>query len=328
MESLVHRCVAILGVITLLRIVYKFVSFLALYISPPSGLSRYERTAAGATAWALVTGSSDGIGHAFSSELARRGFNVVLHGRNAEKLTAVKSELTSKYPARQFRIIIADASDLSNLSFPGIAESLSDIPLKILINNAGAMMPRHQFGPVDSFTIEELSANISVNATFPLLLTGVLMPLLVANQPSLVLNVGSLADVGMPLFPSYGPSKAFLMNSSIELGLESALEGRDVDVLGLRIMQVTGTGTMVLPPSFLVPDAATWVRSAFARVGCGRPTVLPYWPHAVQLALWEALPDWVKRKTLISAVKEMREGDPTGKKTAAAAAADLRKKVL
>ncbi|KAL6405444.1 hypothetical protein AUP68_11200 [Ilyonectria robusta] len=225
MESLVHRCVAILGVVTLLRIVYKFVSFLALCISPPSGLSRYERTAAGATAWALVTGSNDGIGHAFSSELARRGFNVVLHGRNAEKLTAVKSELASQYPARQFRIIIADASDLSNLSFPGIAASLSDIPLKILINNAGAMMPRHQFGPVDSFTTEELCANISVNATFPLLLTGVLMPLLVANQPSLVLNVGSLADVGMPLFPSYGPSKAFLMNSSIELGLESALEG-------------------------------------------------------------------------------------------------------
>ncbi|KAH8736599.1 hypothetical protein BGZ61DRAFT_527533 [Ilyonectria robusta] len=327
MESLAHRCVAILGVITLLRIAYKFVSFLALYISPRLGLSRYERTASGVTAWALVTGSSDGIGKAFGSELARRGFNVVLHGRNAEKLAVVKSELASQYPARQFRIIIADASNLSTLSFPDIAATLSDIPLKILINNAGAMMPRHQFGPVDSFTTEELSANISINATFPLLLTGVLMPLLVANQPSLVLNVGSLADVGMPLFPSYGPSKAFLMNSTIELGLESALEGRDVDVLGLRIIQVTGTGTMLLPPSFFVPDAATWVRAAFARVGCGRPTVLPYWPHAVQLALMEALPDWMRRKALINAVKEMREGDPTGKKTAAATAG-LRKKVL
>ncbi|KAH7117324.1 short chain dehydrogenase/reductase [Dactylonectria macrodidyma] len=309
MESVVCRCVAVLGAITLLKIVYKSFSVLMLYFSPPVGLSRYEHTSTGAAPWALVTGSSDGIGKAFSSELAYRGFNVVLHGRNAEKLFVVKSELGSLYPARQFRIIIADASDLSKVSFPDIAASLSDIPLKILINNAGAMMPRHHFGPVDSFTPEELSANISINASFPLLLTGALMPLLVANQPSLALNIGSLADVGMPLFPSYGPSKAFLMNSSIELGLESALEGRDVEVLGLRIFQVTGTSTTALPPSLLIPDAATWVKTALARVGCGRPTILPYWPHAVQLALLEALPDWAKRKALISAVREMRATD-------------------
>ncbi|KAJ3453636.1 hypothetical protein MRS44_017883 [Fusarium solani] len=198
---------------------------------------------------------------------------------------------------------------------------------QILINNAGAMMPRHHFGPVDSFTPEELSANISINASFPLLLTGALMPLLVANQPSLTLNVGSLADVGMPLFPSYGPSKAFLMNSSIELGLESVLEGRDVEVLGLRIFQVTETSTTALPPSLLIPDAATWVKTALARVGCGRPTILPYWSHAVQLALLEALPDWAKRKALISAVRKMR-GDSTGKTDAAAAVTDLQKKAL
>ncbi|CAM1501489.1 Fc.00g034730.m01.CDS01 [Cosmosporella sp. VM-42] len=327
MELSLYHCVAILGALTLLKTVYKLCSFLALYLAP-SKLSRYEHTTTGNPPWAFVTGSSDGIGRAFAFELASRGFDVVLHGRNPNKLASVKADLEAKYPARQVRSIIADASDSSKLSFTEIKAMLADIPLKILVNNVGSTMPRHEFGLVDSYTSEELHANISTNATFPLLLTGALMPLLVANQPSLILNIGSQADVGIPLFPSYGPAKSFFMTSTIELGLEADLAERDVEVLGLRVSQVTGTGTIVLPPSFMIPEAGTWVKAALARVGCRRSVILPYWPHAVQLAILDALPDWMRRKALISAAKGLLEGDPTGKKAAAAAAKDLKEKAL
>jgi len=40
----------------------------------------------GAGSWALVTGSSEGIGKAIASELARRGFNIVLSARTLSKL--------------------------------------------------------------------------------------------------------------------------------------------------------------------------------------------------------------------------------------------------
>ena len=36
----------------------------------------------GENAWALVTGSTSGIGKAFAMELAREGFNIILVGRS------------------------------------------------------------------------------------------------------------------------------------------------------------------------------------------------------------------------------------------------------
>lgn len=327
MAAIWYKCLTAFGTLALLSTLYKLLSFLKLYLRP-SSFQRYQRTKSGETPWAMVTGASDGIGKAFAFELARRGFNVVLHGRNPEKLALVQSDLEAHYPSRYFRIIIADASDISKISFPDIAENVADIPLKILINNVGATMAREFFETIEFYSAEELTANISANAMFPLLLTGALMPILDANQPSLVLNIGSWADVGMPLFPSYGPSKAFFMTSTVELGMEAAFKGTDVEFLGLRIAQVTGTGTIMLPPSFLVPDAETWVKIALSRVGCGRPTIFPYWQHALQHAALKALPAWMQRKALVSVMREMKKGDPTGSKAAAAAAEDLRKKAL
>lgn len=328
MAAILHQCLVALGTLMLLRTIYKLSSFLAIYLRP-SKFHRYQHTKSGESPWAMITGASDGIGKAFAFELARRGFNVVLHGRNPEKLALVQSDLEAHYPSRYFRIIIADASDISKVSFPDIAENVADIPLKVLINNVGATMPREFFETVEFYSAEELSANISANAMFPLLLTGAVMPILDANQPSLVLNIGSWADIGMPLFPAYGPSKAFFMASTLELGLEAGYKGTDVEVLGLRIAQVTGTGTIMLAPSFTVPTAETWVKAALARVGCGRPTILPYWQHAVQLAVLESLPTWIQRKALVSVMRTMKaDPDPTGSKAAAAAAEELRKKAL
>ena len=64
-----------------------------------SGLPKYLRkTPDGGASWALVTGASDGIGRALSSEVAARGFNVLIHGRNESKLSNVREELAAVYP--------------------------------------------------------------------------------------------------------------------------------------------------------------------------------------------------------------------------------------
>lgn len=40
----------------------------------------------GADSWALVTGSTDGIGKEVARQLASRGFNIILMARSSEKL--------------------------------------------------------------------------------------------------------------------------------------------------------------------------------------------------------------------------------------------------
>ncbi len=49
--------------------------------------------------WALVTGSTDGIGKAYAFALAKRGLNIVLVSRSPYKLQNVAADLESKHPS-------------------------------------------------------------------------------------------------------------------------------------------------------------------------------------------------------------------------------------
>ena len=44
----------------------------------------------GEDAWAMITGSTDGIGKAFAEVLAEQGFNIIIVGRSPEKLEKTK----------------------------------------------------------------------------------------------------------------------------------------------------------------------------------------------------------------------------------------------
>lgn len=59
-----------------------------------TGKAKGAKLRAGSSAnWAVVSGASDGIGKEFSLQLARKGFNVFLIGRNEEKLAKVAGEI-------------------------------------------------------------------------------------------------------------------------------------------------------------------------------------------------------------------------------------------
>lgn len=64
----------------------------------------------GTGSWALVTGSSDGIGKAIAFEFARAGFNIVLSARTQSKLEGVKLELEDKFPNVEVRLLAVDYS--------------------------------------------------------------------------------------------------------------------------------------------------------------------------------------------------------------------------
>ena len=53
--------------------------------------------------WALVTGSTDGIGKAYAFALAKRGLNIVLVSRTPFKLQNVAAEIEQKYSSIKTR---------------------------------------------------------------------------------------------------------------------------------------------------------------------------------------------------------------------------------
>ncbi len=313
---------AILGTLTAATTLYNILGFAAIY-TRPSGLPRYLHSSpAGQPPWALVTGASAGIGQQFARELAARGFNVVLHGRNPAKLARVCDELAAAFPARAFRILVADAACVAcrscldevavvapgrRVDFDAIVSALQGLHLTVLVNNAGGGPVDPTFEPLDDFPERTITGNISLNAVFPTLLTARLLPLLARRAPALVLNVGSLADLGLPYLSFYGSAKLFMMSESVALAREMVLGARDVEVLGVRVGQVTGVFNNTVSPSLFEPGAATMARAALGRVGCGRPTVVGYLPHAVQQVIVDYLPRWLQDYVIMRVLSGKRD---------------------
>lgn len=326
-DSLVAVLCSWAGVLSLISVLYSVASFVSPFVRP-SRLGRYLHDTDGKPAWALVTGASDGIGKQFCRQLASRGFNVVLHGRNPSKLAGVRDELAKEFPQRQFRTLIADGSAIacnscrpatpspassSNddrqpalVDFDAIAASLADINLTVLVNNAGGgvVNPVYQF--LQHCSEARLVGNINLNAVFPLLMQARLLPQLLRNAPSLVLNVGSMSDNGLPMLASYASSKKFGDTASRILSRELVLQGRraDLEVLSVRVGEVTATSYNSHPVSFFEPHAATMAAAALARVGCGRPSVVGYFPHALQQAAMDLAPAWAREKSMLDVVRD------------------------
>ena len=85
--------------------------------------------------WAVICGSSQGIGLATARELAVNGANCILLARNAEALKGVVGQLT-KQDGQQHLWVAADFSDTAQVgdSIKGI---ISERRVEILINNTG-----------------------------------------------------------------------------------------------------------------------------------------------------------------------------------------------
>lgn len=85
--------------------------------------------------WALVTGSSSGIGQAIAIELAKSGANVVVHGnRNREGANLIAAEIQQL--GRQAKTLFFDLST-SDACKSLVAEAWSLAPIDIWVNNAG-----------------------------------------------------------------------------------------------------------------------------------------------------------------------------------------------
>jgi len=113
------------GVLALIYIVARLATFIYQLLSPV----RINVKDLGE--WALVTGSTDGIGKAYAMELAKRGtdinknigfndvyflgLNVVLISRTKEKLEQVEKEIQSKYSNVQVKTIAFDFASKFNI---------------------------------------------------------------------------------------------------------------------------------------------------------------------------------------------------------------------
>ena len=134
----------------------------------------------------------------------------MLHGRNLEKLNRVQDDLSRQIPGRLFRVVVAEAlkSDIAS-SVDRIVASVQDI--NVIVNNIGGVVGivSPEFKTLTTHTTQEVDDLIGRNGRFMIHVTRALIPLLEKNQPSLILNIGSMgAMMAFPYLSVYSAAKA------------------------------------------------------------------------------------------------------------------------
>jgi NAD(P)-dependent dehydrogenase (short-subunit alcohol dehydrogenase family) len=135
---------------------------------------------------ALVTGVTAGLGTSTALELARAGAEVVLVARSASKLATTAAELQAEVPDATLHSVIVDLADLSSVR-RGAAEAAGLGPIDLLINNAGVMALPY------SRTVDGFEMQFGTNHLGPFLLTGLLLPQVIASGNGRIVSVASHA---------------------------------------------------------------------------------------------------------------------------------------
>ncbi|KAJ5493596.1 Short-chain dehydrogenase/reductase SDR [Penicillium fimorum] len=298
---------AYLGLFTLGRTVFSLTRQATNFLLPSTLLKRYNPTQSN---WALVTGATDGIGFGFAQELCARGFNVIIHGRNSEKLERRRRELNALFPAVCVGVLVRDAENVTAdiddvdaevrdiIRSNGTVGSEADSKLTVLINNVGGETKLSAL--LKEFTFEDMQATILRNATFACQITRVLAKQLEENAPGLVMNVSSITGFGLPYVTTYSAAKGFIDTFTKSLRAEFKAEGKGVEVMGLRVAEVSTPGYDV-KSNLLVPEARVLAAAGLDRVGCGQDIVWAYFWHWLPGLSFEYLPRWMLMK--ITAMK-------------------------
>lgn len=257
-----------------------------LFLLPSVNYSKYG---AKKGAYCVITGASDGIGKEYASQMASRGFNLVLISRTLSKLEALKIELEEKFNVK-VEILAMDISTDSPSNYEEISKVCKNLPITVLINNVGQS---HSI-PVPFIKTEEkeLRNIITINNTATLLITQIIAPIIVKSvkdkhaKRGLILTMGSFGGlIPTPLLATYSGSKAFLQNWSSSLSGELAKDNVDVE-LALSYL-VTSAMSKIRRTSILIPNPKQFVKSTLNNIGrrCGAQeryaTTTPYWSHAI-----------------------------------------------
>lgn len=176
---------------------------------------------------AVVTGASSGIGRELALLIAQGGCDVVLIGKDPERLASLDRMLHHRY-GRESIILPID------LSRPTGAQEVYDqcsrlsIVPEILVNNAGYGL----YGPFADLGTDAQLGMIQLNITTLTHLTRLFLPEMIARHRGFVLNVASTAAFQPgPLMAGYYASKSYVVSLTIALAQELKGSGVTASVL-------------------------------------------------------------------------------------------------
>ncbi|MEV0155235.1 SDR family oxidoreductase [Micromonospora sp. NPDC050686] len=197
---------------------------------------------------AVVTGAASGIGEALAHGLARRGAELVLLDRDAQRLDTVVAAIRAAHPDRRVDTHLVDLAD-PDATDRAAAELRARHPrIRLLVNNAGVALG----GRFDQVTLDEFEWVVDINFRAVVRLTHALLPALKAEPGAHLVNISSLFGLIAPAGQAAYAASKFAVR-----GFTEALRHELVD---------EGIGVTSVHPGGIATRIA-----ASARIGSGVP---------------------------------------------------------
>ena len=178
------------------------------------------------TPFALITGASRGIGKEYARVLAASGYDLLLIGRDTQKLETLRQEL---HQTSQSEVWV-ESLDLSQ---PQAAETLHNVAqsyrteVSLLINNAGFGM----YGDFSEMRLTNIRNMLQLHINTIVESIRLFLPNMLTRKHGAIITVASVAGFfPIPYITEYAATKAFLIAFSEGLARETQNQGVTIQV--------------------------------------------------------------------------------------------------
>jgi len=258
--------------------------------------------------WALVTGSTDGIGKAYAVALAKCNMNIILVSRTQSKLDLTAAEILEKFPSVKTRTIAVDFVNDEDISYRlKIAREIEELEVAVLVNNVGLSYEHPApFLEIEGGTNEVASDLVKCNITSVNTLTGLVLPQMVDRKSGVIINISSLSGLmPTPLLSVYSASKAYV--DVFTRGLCDEYKKAGIVVQSVAPGYVVSKLSKIRKPTGIAPTPEVFVKSALSTLGIESRTT-GFWIHDLMVyMLTEVLPEWVATKIIHDQLKGIRK---------------------
>ncbi|MCB9894592.1 MAG: SDR family oxidoreductase [Planctomycetes bacterium] len=168
----------------------------------------------------IITGASRGIGKAIATDLAQRGYNLMLVARNEGRLLSVRDEC-AKIGAKAAVLTIDLTRDDAGAA---VRDATLDTfgPAWGLVNNAGMA----ESAPLAKSDDDFLRQHMELNFYAPMRIMRSVLPRMIETKGGRVINMCSTAALsGYPYISAYAASKHALLGATRALAKEFAQKG-------------------------------------------------------------------------------------------------------
>ncbi|XP_013184029.2 very-long-chain 3-oxoacyl-CoA reductase [Amyelois transitella] len=251
--------------------------------------------------WALVTGSTDGIGKEYARQLAERGCDIVLVSRSMDKLKTVAEEIEKDFKVQTKVVQIDFSGDVS--IYDKLSNEIKDLEIGTVVNNVGLSYPYPEYF-LDLPEWTNLVTNlININVVSMLRVTGLVLPDMVKRGKGIVINIGSgSSEIPAPLLTIYAATKAFTTKFSEGLRHEYSRQGILVQHIAPGF--VATNMSKIRRTSFFAPNAKTFVKSALNLLGTASETN-GYFAHSLLITsvqffrtISDSFTTWMTRRSM------------------------------